>query len=273
MAIRRYGNGRRSRLKPDSIKRIGDFWREIIGIVIGVIVGSFISFIADGLSQTDYYDVAVFLVPFVCAAILAYSAYLFRASRHVSDQCNQRLTAMMDKMTASQLVIMRQDITLIVKDGYTEERITVEILNRTGSVYRTYRFGEYADAPFEGGRWIEIWRDGAQIQDLTLEDMNYHEAERQSTSGRKYVMPYEYDIYIPLNLRPNESCTLEVVKRRSNSFCNLFKESFNALVTPFLLNFPSGISCPGWNTGTNFVVKIILSLKGLTAFPTRVSFV
>lgn len=188
----------------------------LISLVAGAVIGTFFTLFIGSLFENEPLVALLYCVPVIVTAFLAYAVIMFRRETRRSESYNSHIITLMDKMNGKNLVQTERVESLVVHRNTVTSKTIISLINQTDDLYNQFRIGYYLDeiCDFDS---IEIYRDGERVRDLDKEALKFSQARREPIDVCGYDYLYEYDMFIPLNLRPGETCTLEVIHTGSMS--------------------------------------------------------
>ncbi len=183
----------------------------LVSLIAGAVIGTFFTLFIGSLFDNNPIAATLYCVPVIVTAFLAYAVIMFRRETERSEAYNNHVVTLMDKMNGKNLVQTERIEALTVHKDYVTSKTTIALLNQTDDIYNQFRIGYYLDDVCDFDT-IQIYRDGERIRDLDKQVLKFSQAKREPVDGDGYDYMYEYDLFIPLNLRPGETCVLEVVQ-------------------------------------------------------------
>ena len=200
-------------------------FQTIFQLLFGAAFGAVISFIITAVLNYDLYMILMVFIPLTVAAYLVFSAHLFTTSTKDLKECANRLELIAGSMDKNTLIVLDQSSTVEIQDKMAQYRVEYELKNDTTHVYENFKVGMFSSGCFGGLNSFEFWRNGKKIEDLDEDALRYSEFERSRIEGPPINSDadHECSMYIPLNLKPGETCTLEIIQKKCNAFDSAFK--------------------------------------------------
>lgn len=191
-------------------------WNQAVLLVLGVLAGMFLSPVLQDMLERDPYRFSVIVAVIFLVAYLLYCAGLFWASNRRYEESNDRLQAVVDRMQEGSLRVRRHtELLIITEEDLCEVRTVLELYNGTRHICSGFRFrtGVTNDRRLhpEGGRvqeGFEVRIGGEHMKDITPENVEHSLFETTYPNDPDRV-EHGIDILVPLNLRPDRTCTVD----------------------------------------------------------------
>ena len=191
--------------------------------ILSAIAGYVFAFLMGELSGMSDLDIIVFgLIVAVCAW-LAYEAAHFHRATNEAQSAARQMEAAMDRFSAKSLTINHRVESYTVHCGWVTHRTTIILTNNTSEVCTQFRYGICRETILDRAEF-RIWINGYVLSNVPGSKYDVMRNERTSLSGKDGVScRYMYDIYIPLDLLPNRTCTIEIEDVGGASMDNLLR--------------------------------------------------
>lgn len=202
---------------------------QMLAMLATTALGSILTFALGFVSEQTLFWAISLLIPILAAIYMAWSAYRFGESAKASEEYNTRLLSIIDKMNGKQLVVDRMtDRILVHKDSVSRTR-TFDITNKMDETAETFRIGEYTSAVPNKLSEIDVYRDGVKVVGITGESVRYETFRRIGMYGSETKVPFEYDLLLPIDLNPGQSCSLELRTEEDRTLIHFINEKGGAI--------------------------------------------
>ena len=202
---------------PDANSRIP--WSQIISALAGYAFAYIIGVLGDMSSL----DIVVFgLIVAVCTWLGFEAAGFHRATKETQVAAD-RMEAALDKLNTKSLTVNHRIEEYTINARYVFHKTTIILTNNTSEVCKQFRYGLCRESVLVDGRF-RILVDGHALSDVPKSDFDLVRNERRSANkDGKIICRYLYDFYIPLELLPGKTCTIEIEDEGGAAMNNLLR--------------------------------------------------
>lgn len=192
------------------------FWGQMAMVLATTAFGSAVTYFLGLVTEETLFWAISLLVPLLAAIYMAWAAHRFSITTKRSEDYNERLLSIIDKMNGKALVVERMTEHITIHKDYASRVRTFDLVNKMDEMADTFRIGEYTSAmPNKLGE-MSICRDGKKLIGVTEETVRYEVFRRMGMFGTESDMQFEYDLMLPVGLNPGQSCSMRVETERDN---------------------------------------------------------
>lgn len=205
---------RRREERDGGIETMGSFnrtfWGQMSMVLATTVFGSVITYILGLVTEEVLFWAISLLVPLLAAIYMAWAAHRFSITTKRSEDYNERLLSIIDKMNGKTLVVERTTEHITLHKDSASRTMTFDLVNKMDEMADTFRIGSYTSAmPNKLGE-MAIYRDGKKLMGVTEETVRYEVFRRMGMFGTESPLQFDYDLYLPIGLRPGQSCSMKV---------------------------------------------------------------
>ena len=186
------------------------FWGQMAMVLATTAFGSAVTYFLGLVTEETLFWAISLLVPLLAAIYMAWAAHRFSITTKRSEDYNERLLSIIDKMNGKALVVERTTEHITIHRDNASTTLTFDLVNKMDEMADMFRIGSYTSAMPNKLDEMTIYRDGKKLIGVTEETVRYEVFRRMGMFGTESSLQFDYDLYLPIGLRPGQSCSMKV---------------------------------------------------------------